>query len=327
MNKTKIMLYVAAGVSGVLALVGIFLVFSAFTAKTAALEGDDESDGLDTVVSRATQLSKKEVYPCAASVKAIADDVEKLNTWKDEALKLAARGDRAFPPTTAAAFKTFVVGEAKRLQEGFEFGPFKEYVVGGKLPDSAELARLQRQWDDISLVTETLSANGMIKLTALDFAKAAENAQQEEEAKPKKGKKGKKAQKTPDTSFNPSKESYVFTFTITPEGFVKALNAFEICERFVVVENFSFKRQQDVIVAALGGGEKKETQQSGGRRSRRRGQSAPQPAEELEAKNAEAKGAIVTDPQLDPPFVVTLTVSVYDFNSLADQPEEKTEEE
>lgn len=77
-----------------------------------------------------------------------------------------------------------------------------------------------------------------------------------------------------------------------------------------------------MIAEALGDGAKNEAAQAsaGGRRGRRRGRAA----EEKQDEDKEAaKGGIVTDPLLDAPLKVDLTVTVYDFRSLE---EEKTEE-
>ena len=72
MNKTKMILAGIGGAAGLAVLVLAFLVWQAFSAKTAAIEGDDEEgiDGLETVESRAQGLSRKPVYPCAKSVDA-----------------------------------------------------------------------------------------------------------------------------------------------------------------------------------------------------------------------------------------------------------------
>ena len=74
MNKTKMILAGTGGAIGLVVLVLAFLVWQAFSAKTVAIEGDDEegTDGLETVEARAQSMSRKTVYPCAASLSAIA---------------------------------------------------------------------------------------------------------------------------------------------------------------------------------------------------------------------------------------------------------------
>ena len=341
MNKTKMILAGTGGAIGLIVLVLAFLVWQAFSAKTAAIEGDDEegTDGLETVEARAQTLSRKPVYPCAASVSAIAENQRAIDEWCKEGLALAARGDKVFPKTTPAQFKTDLVAEAKRLMDlpgaaqgkltkpDFAFGPFKSYIVEGKMPAETELAELQRRWDDVVTVTELLVTNGISELTDVQF-KAAE-APKADETKDKRNKRKGSANskpqnlKTSNTSF-----SYVFTFSARPAAFIRTINALESCERFVTVDSFSFARPSDVIAEAFGGDEKKAEAQASGRRGRRgrRGaeqQDATAPRGEDAAGTVNGKNKIVTDPLLDAPLTVTLTLTVHDFRSLEEKPEEE----
>jgi len=331
MNKNRMILAVAGGVTGLAVLVAAYFTWSSWTAKAAAVDGDDESDGLDAVVARAERLSRAPVYPCAESVKATEGNAEKLAEWMAGARRLAARGDRVFPATTPPAFKTFLVQDAKRLvslpgsaagrlaQPDFAFGPFKGYIAGGDLPSDAQLAELQRRWDDVAVVTETLAESGIGELTDVQF-KAADKPKEEpqQNARGNRRQARKTARKSAQEDNAPvgavASFSYVFSFSAKPQALVKAINALETCERFISVDDFSFRRERDAIAEALGGDEKKaEAVQSGGRR-RRRGGVAPSP--QAEEKKDDAKSGIVTDPLLDAPFAVTMTVTVHDFGSL-----------
>ena len=115
MNKSKIVLAAVGGVIGVAALAAAFLAWRSWSAVSEARDGGDSGEGLDSVVAKAASLSRKAVYPCAASVKAIDANRERFEEWRDEAARIAARGDRKFDPTTPAAFKEFLLAEAKRL--------------------------------------------------------------------------------------------------------------------------------------------------------------------------------------------------------------------
>jgi len=334
MNKTKIILSVTGGVILVAVLAMAFLTWMSLSAKTAAREGDDESgtDGLETVMERARALSAKKPYPCAASVKQISSNREEVIAWKDAALKLAARGDRPVTATTPAAFKEFIVGDAKRVAAlpsasgtlvaaDFDFGPFKDYISGGKMPAEAELAGLQRKWDDVSLVAEMLSNCGIVRLTGIAF-KTAETATEAKEDNNRKGARRKKpmqkkaAAKDEQAAAGPAAFTYTISFLARPAAFVKSVNALSTSDRFIVVDDFSFVRESDAIALALGDGDKKEAQPARRRRGRRDAR------EEEEPKAEEAKGGIVTDPVLDPPLAVTMSVSVYDFKSLEETKEE-----
>lgn len=352
MNKTKMILAGTGGAIGLVVLVLAFLVWQAFSAKTVAIEGDDEegTDGLETVESRAQSLSRKPVYPSAASLAAITENQKAVDEWCKEGLALAARGDKIFPKTTPAQFKTDLVADAKRLMNlpgavqgkltkpDFAFGPFKDYIAEGKMPAETELAELQRRWDDVATVTEILSTNGVVELVDVQFAAA--NREQGSGIRDQNDKKGRgkkeqdKRKKTtkgfvPCSLFpDPSSHSYVFTFAARPAGFIRTINALESCERFVTVDSFSFARPADVIAEAFGGDEKKaEAQSSGrrGRRGRRGGESVAAPVAEGGdgAEKAEGKNRVVTDPLLDAPMTVTLTLTIHDFRSLEEKPEEE----
>jgi len=335
MNKNRMILAVAGGVTGLAVLVAAYFTWSSWAAKSAAIDGDDESDGLDAVVAKAERLSRAPVYPCAESVKATEGNAAQLAEWMAGARRLAARGDRVFQTTTPPAFKTFIVQDAKRLvslpgsaaghlaQPDFAFGPFKGYIAGGDLPSDAQLAELQRRWDDVAVVTETLAASGIGELTDVQF-KAADKKQQDEQQQNARGnrrqakkpsKKGAKADNADEGASSVSSFSYVFFFTAKPPALVKAINALETCERFISVDDFSFCREKDAIAEALSGDEKKADAavQTGGRR-RRRGGVAPSPL--ADEKKDDAKSGIVTDPLLDAPFAVMMTVTVHDFGSL-----------
>ena len=343
MNKTKMILAVIGGAAGLVVLVLAFLVWQAFSAKTAAIEGDDEEgiDGLETVEARAQSLSRKPVYPCAKSVDAIAANQTAIDDWCKEGLSLAARGDKVFEKTTAPKFKAFLVADAHRIaglpggvggklvKPDFAFGPFKDYIVEGKMPAEAELGTLQRQWDDVATIAEMLSTNGVTELVDVQF-KAAATAESVD-AKDKRGKgdkrdKRKSSQVAPAALVSPLSFAYVFTFAAKPAAFIQTLNELEASERFITVDSFTFARPADVIAAALGGDDKKAAEaQASGRRGRRGRRGAEQPAPVAgEGDGTEAgKNGLVTDPLKDDPLTVTMTVTVHDFHSLE---EEKSEE-
>ena len=330
MNKNRMTLAVAGGVIGLAILAAAYFAWSSWSDKTAAVEGDEESEGLDSVVARAEKLSRSPVYPCAESVKAMEAEASKLADWMSGARRIAARGDRVFEKTTPPAFKTFIVQDAKRLaslpgsvagalaKPEFAFGPFSGYIAGGDLPSEAQLAELQRRWDDIAVMTETLAACGICELTDVQFKTA--DGKQEEASNSRDGRKQAKrrqqkgAAKAAAAKKVVSSFSYVFSFTARPAAFVKAVNSLATCERFISVDDFSFRRERDAIAETIGADEKKSEGASSGRR-RRRGQQV-QAAEE--AANGAAKSGVVTDPQADAPLAVTMTVTVHDFMSLED---------
>ena len=192
MNKSKIVLAAVGGVIGVAVLAAAFLAWQSWSAVSEARDGGDSGEGLDSVVAKAASLSRKDVYPCAANVKAIDANRERFEEWRDEAARHAARGDRKFDPTTPAAFKEQLLFDAKRIsalpgsvdgaivKPDFPFGAFREYILDGKLPPEAQLPKLQRQWDDVTFFVEELSKAGVDELTAVEFGAAAAPEKQPE---------------------------------------------------------------------------------------------------------------------------------------------------
>ena len=349
MNKTKMILAGTGGAIGLVVLVLAFLVWQALSAKTVALEGDDEEgvEGLESVESRAQTLSRKSVYPCKESLSAIEENLSLIEDWKKDGLALAAHGDKVFDATTPAAFKTFLVSDAKRIAElpggvagklvkpEFAFGPFKDYISEGKMPAEAELAELQRKWDDVATVAGILSKCGASELVDVQFAAVnrEEGTGKREQEKKGRGKKEqkRKGQASKDSSLFPIpfSQSYVFTFLTRPPAFVRTVNELAASERFITVDAFTFDRESDVIAEALGGDEKKDAAASSGRRGRRgrRGAEAVQEKpQDAEADTAALKNGIITDPLLDAPFKAVMTVSVHDFRSLEEKDEADAEE-
>lgn len=344
MNKTKMILAGTGGAIGLVVLVLAFLVWQAFSAKTAAVEGDEEegTDGLETVETRAQKFSRSPIYPCAASVTAIAKNQREVDDWRKEGLTLAARGDKAFPKTTPAQFKTDLVADAKRLmalpggvggklvKPDFAFGPFKGYIAEGKMPAEAELTDLQRKWDDVATITALLATNGVVEIMDVQFAtaKAAKADENKKDKRNVRGKrvKGKSAQVAPASCVASVAFSYVFTFAARPPALVAALNTLASSERFITVDTLFFSRPTDAIAAALGGDEKKaeSSQASGGRRGRRGRRGAEAVSTSVAENGTEkATNGLVTDPALDAPMTVTMTVTIHDFRSR----EEKKEKE
>lgn len=351
MNKQKMVLAVIGGVFGLALLVMGYLVFSAYSAKVTALEGDDEEgvQGLETVVASAEQLSRKPVYPCQASVLAVESNATAVAEWREGALRQASKGDRFFEKTTAAAFKTMIVADAKRLsmlpgaaggrimKPEFTFGPFHDYIGGGKMPEDAQLPTLQRQWDDLAALVEMLSKCGVAEVTSVGLAAVETKPEQPQAAKGKNAKrpqpkkpaaKGKNAGKAEDPT-EPNLQSYVLAFSAKPAALVRVINGFATSERFIVVEDFGFTRPQDAVVLALGGEAKKDSKdvQAASRRSRRR---VARVEEEKPAANdaddGNKKSGMVTDPALDKPLAVTMRLSICDFRSVEENVATKEEE-
>lgn len=316
MNKSKIILASVGGATLVVSLVLAYLIWSAFSDKS------EKAADLESAVSTADRLSRLPVYPGPEGIKAYKENAETYSAWREEALKVASAGDMRFEPTTPPAFKAFLVDDARRLsalpgavdgrlvKPDFPFG-FKDYITGGVLPAQADLARLQREWFDVSTVIETLAASGVAEVE--DVVLAAPAPVQEEAPSNKKGKKAKKQAKAEDAESQPAVTAFTVVFRTRPSGLVAAVNALITSPRFIVVDDFSFVREKDDIAEALGGDGKKQQEAPARGRRGRRGRPAE---EEFAQKPEEDKGGVVTDPAKASLLRVTMKFSVYDFRSL-----------
>ena len=194
MNKSKIILASVGGVALTASLVLAYLIWSAMADKS------ERAADLDGAIATADRLTRLPVYPGTEGIKAYNENAETYKAWREEAVKIASAGDMAFESTTPPAFKAFLVDDARRLsalpgavdgrlvKEDFPFG-FKDYITGGVLPAQADLARLQREWYDVSTVIEALAKCGVSEIVDVAIKPPAP-VQPEQTAKSSKKNKG-----------------------------------------------------------------------------------------------------------------------------------------
>ena len=344
MSKSKIVLAATGGVIGVATLAAAFLAWQSWSAVSEARDGGDSGEGLDSVLSRASTLSRKDVYPCAESVKAINANRERFEEWKEEAGRIAAEGDRSFDTNvTAAVFKEQLLFDAKRISSlpgtaegaivkpGFAFGAFREYILDGKLPPEAQLQKLQRQWDDIVFIFETLANAGVGEVTGLEIAPAVPVQEQQE---PRKGQKKPKRNGRPAKGAGkPAKEiveKYTVQFTSGPAAFVRAVNDFSVTNRFVVIDDFSFARAKDDIKEAFDAQAEKKAAPAASsprRRRARRGEPGEEKPQAESARDAAIRKGVIFDPAIATPLSVVLKLSVKDFGTLLGGDNEEEEKQ
>jgi hypothetical protein len=336
MNKSKIILASLGGVIGLVSLVLAYFVWDAITVKGERM---DELDGLTAAAEHLTRLP---VYPSPAGVKAYGENAAAFSRWREEAVRVAATGDKTFEATTPPAFKTFLISEAQRLsalpgavdgkivKPGFPFG-FKDYITGGVLPAPADLPRLQREWHDVAAVIETLSACGVSEIVDVAVAAAKPAAEETKSEDPRRNRRNaSRSRAKAETEASAGPAPLISTFTIDflarPLALVNAVNAFVTTKRFIVVTDFSFTRETDEVGSAIDAGKGNADEASKGRRGRRGRRGAALAEEKKDAEGGEKKG-FFTDPLKAPPLKVKMTFSVYDFRSLETKPETETKSE
>lgn len=315
MNKSKIILSAIGGGALLASLGAGYLIYSGCGDKSM------KADDLEASESSVTRTLGAKIAPTEASVQAIVSNKTALAAWRDEALALASAGDFVVDPdmTPEALKRTMVdqsrellkLGGGKIMKEDFGFG-FKEIVTGGAIPERAKVPLMQRQWREIRFFIETLAEAGAVEIKDVAVVEAAAPAEPEA-VQPNARKRPKKPAKTEEKADPVTSQGYTIKFLARPAALVKCVNAFATAQRFVVVDGFTFARERDTLDDVLSGGKDKDAAKTGGRRARRRLEAAAE-AEKPEGEENNKKG-LVTDPEIDPPFIVTLKLTTYDFGT------------
>lgn len=323
----------AGGVTGLAVLVMAYFTWSAFARRAAAFEGDEENTGLETYVGQVSSLIGKKPYPSVENKRRMDENCKVFEEFRSRLHREASADDWCPDDAiTPAQFKETLVREARLIVDGpgtadgkfmkpdFAFGPFKEYLAD-RLPSKADLARLQRQWYDITSLCEVLRTNGVQQVTDLQVVERKESAAPDKPASGKKGGgKGKAAKSVSETQWQ-SVETYRISFQGNPGALVGVVRMLSFRKRFTVVDGMTFSHVRDAISESLGGGKDKSEKAaaSSGRRGRRR--PVAEVRKDEEDKQA-PKGKSVFDPETDSVLQVELTVSVYDFGELANEKED-----
>ena len=328
MNKSKIVLASIGGVAGVATLVMAYLIWSVYSQKQtvqtelAAAESSISSlnRGVRTSSGKAKGKEQKEqelVVPCQKGINEIKAKVSAVNDWKTNALayvktqvhesrtigalKLKEEMDEA-----VSRYATLPgTAEGKFVKKDFGYG-LDNYISQGQVPVESEVAAVQRRWNDISFVVDTMVDAGALQLTGVTVKPKVE-----EKEPSRRGNSRRKAGARKDVKkVKPSKETYEFTFIARGSAIVKVLNDIASAGNFAVVESFSFHRHEnDSLVKALAASGEKEKRG----KARGRGRRGFEPVEEKEKKAEE--NPIVTDPLMDSPHEVKITVSTYVFQN------------
>lgn len=310
-----------------------WLLYSAWSEKGEAEEKlQSESDTYARYNSAA-------VYPSKASIESVKSNATSYAAWYDQALTLAARGDKVLPLETPPIFKQRLQGEVRRMLDlpggvggkiadaKFLFG-FEQYLgEGGVLPKEEDVPRLAIQLDTICSLVDVFAEAGVYGVKSIVRVEEKAEKTENDEASSSQAKK-KNAKKDEDKGPKRSKLTYQFEIEARPVAVVKTLNALASCSRFAVVRNFAFKTSSDVIVERLTAAEKAKADEAAPRtqvRRRGRGAAAQQPLENPEA--IAAANRIISDPEGDEPITVTFTLDVWDFGKAAQAAEAKPAEE
>lgn len=335
MNKTRIVLMATGGVIALAVLAAAYFTWDAFSSRKAAFEGNDESEGLESIVGRVSSLMGKKPYPSKANKNMLDANRRAVEEWRREAWKQAAVGDWCpDASSTPAQFKESVVREARRLaaypgsadgkimKSDFAFGPFKDYLAD-KMPSKEQMPRLQRQWYDIAALCDLLATNGVTQIVDLQTVVRAD-AEPKPDKKSANKKRPRKTAKPEAAARQPSVETYRVVFESAPAAFVAILRQLSFQERFTSVDGFTFAHVRDAISESLGSAGDKKDAAAKPQRRRAGGRRRAAAAEPEEKPEEEKKSGLVFNPETDATVRVELTVSVYDFRTLEDDKEEES---
>lgn len=318
MNKNKIIMAAVGGVAGVAVLAFGYLAYAAWAEKGETLER------VESERSNANRILSSAVPPTQESLDRINANAKEVSDWRAATREILAAGDVAVDKNASAtSFKAEMGEDARALsklpggaegkivRDGFDFG-FKSYIIDGNIPAEATLPTLKRQWAEIKAMVELLSAAGAVELQSVEVAAAEKKAEAPKEP-PKRGFGARRTQQAAEPA-KPAYETlnYVLKFTARPLAVVKALNAFAASEHLMYVQDLALVREKDMLGEMLGAGKKE--QEASSKRRGRRGKAAEQQPAEGEGEEVSRKG-LVTDPQIEAPFVVTLKVKTIDFGT------------
>lgn len=346
LSKNQMILAGTGAAAGLAVLALCWLTFGAYSKKSQLAE--DSESNLDNINS----IRDAKIYPSKASIAAVVSNRNEIAEWIENAKVYASRGDRKFTPARPAQFKQLLQETVRRLgrhtgsAEGgriagskFYFG-FDAYLGdNGKLPEEADLPKLQRQLDLISSITAIAAESGVLEIREVrrDARTAAELEAAAQAAKPRRGPAKKAAEAPTATSLE-----YGFQMMVTPAAMVKLMNALTADDRFIIVKEFSFVESADKIVQKLSEREQAaaaaQARESRGGRGRRGRRGEEQPVEQQAADESKKTDRLVIDPEIDAPIQLDLTIVVWDFGagvevtleapeaSAADKVEETAEE-
>jgi len=328
LTKNKIIMISIAALCAIAVVVIVVMSLGALSVKSENTESISFAEGTFT------RFAKSKVTPCEASVKAIESNSVQLVKWYGMAMDAVSRGDMAFDGNVnEAAFKQKMIDEARKLSklpgrnggsivaDGFTFG-FDAYIGGGELPEKSLLPVLQRQWSDIKLFVELLSCATVeeIKTISIESKPVPEKI-----APPPSNKSRKKTQEAKPLC---SQERYLIEFVARPGALIKALNAFSTNGRFIIIDSMEFSRESDIIGTALSSGEKK--QEGAAKKAKKSRRSRRAQISESAAEGAAAaskKTGFVTEPGMEGPMLVKLSLVTCDFGSRQQNPVEPQKEQ
>lgn len=326
MNRNKMAMCAMCAASALLCAILGWLVFSAWT------ESGELAENLESAKSSAQRELSAKIAPTAEAEEAIKANIATVKEWHDDAFALAAQGDANFSKRLSPErFKQKMVAEAREMlkargsaegpiaKEGFGFG-MGDYISGGAMPDARQLPELRRRWFDIKTIVDILAMSSVAEVLDISVEEPQAPKQNETGKRDKKPRQAKKVQ--PRWVDSVSARTYTVRFLAKPASLVRVCNAIATGKRFIVIDSYSFAKERDTIVEKLSGGQER---LAGGKQKKGAPTQSRLPA--AVAESEKDSSGLVTDPSLEPPFVVTAKLTTYDFGTSPESGADAMEEE
>lgn len=328
----------AAGVGGAFGLcvlaLGWFL-YSAYAEHQEIVEGGESiPEGLVAAKAKYSGFYQKNPFPSTESISQVKSNENAYATWKTDARKEAEKGDLLPPQSSldSGDLKIMMSEQVTRMQKltgsnnghicapTFQFG-FEPYLEAEKknekpMPtEEKELLELHAQFVTITNLVDLLHANGtngVMEIRRVGRPKLQEADPDANQGNPRRRAGKGKSAKGASVAEAPTCYDFELEYVARPSAFVKVLNELAKSPRFYVVRDFSFGHEGESLKERLN--RAKTSSASGGdRNSGRRSRSAWGQVPEKQDAKPEVEEGLVTRPDKEPPIVVSMKLSVYDF--------------
>lgn len=321
MSRQKILMIVFGVITGVLCVVAlIFVVMAIGSANEAEAQRNSLHDELQ-------RIYQSKMFPSEENVKRVQEDQKALETWLGNVSNVLHVSEGVVDATqTPPRFKQVLQNTVRSLiadprahktviASDFKFGFDKYLGESDSLPSKEHVVRLSQQLNVIQALADELLTCKISKLERVgremfDDAEADKDKPQETGGR-RRGRQAAVQQPQKQAVAKPAeisdlftKQQFVLEFQARPAEFAQVVNRLASMDLFVVVSEIEFQKTDDPMTQW----------------EQRKKESSKKRADETEKKVDLAKvphaERIVSEPTLDPPVRVKITLDVYTFTGV-----------
>jgi len=316
MKRNKIIM-IASSVITILVcgFVGWLLISASLTRKSEYNERNASFASL-------ANIYKSKVFPSEENIERTKANQKELEGWLLNASNILHQGDLPAEQLTPSAFKQDLQAAVRKLsghagsKKGkivlpvFHFG-FDQYLgESDSLPQMDNVPRLTSQLRIIEKVCNELYAANITSLESIkrevfesaktEEVRPEENSRRRRSSSNKNSSGSNKTVQEDNSSDYFSKQRFTFEFVATPAAFVEVLNKLASTDLFIVVAETSFVKTGDQLAVLQAGAKKDDAE----------GVVKKDPATMTHVER------MITNPDIDPPVKVTLTIDVFSFKGV-----------